>query len=130
MPEKYHIKTQPVPPRQPRIGKHGVVDWREDCARCHNCVKKACVYDRYRQEADYIRTLNEVEALFFDCMGCFSCVQDCTKDILCLSINPATRNLATVTGNPTSSRRRGFRPRPQKSQCPARVIAGRFPGMV
>ena len=22
-------KTQPVPPRQPRIGKHGVVDWRE-----------------------------------------------------------------------------------------------------
>jgi hypothetical protein len=33
MPEKYHIKTQPVPPRRPRIGKHGVVDWREDCAR-------------------------------------------------------------------------------------------------
>jgi len=28
---------------------------REDCARCHNCVKKACVYDRHRQEMDYIR---------------------------------------------------------------------------
>ena len=55
MPEKYHIKTKPVPPRRPRIGKYGVVDWREDCARCHNCVKKACVYDRYRQEAEYIR---------------------------------------------------------------------------
>ena len=93
MPEKYHIKTQPVPPRRPRIGKHGVVDWREDCARCHNCVKKACVYDRYRQEADYIRNLNEVEALFFDCMGCFSCVQDCTKGILCLSINPEYEKL-------------------------------------
>ena len=88
MPEKYHIKTQPVPPRRPRIGKYGVVDWREDCARCHNCVKKACVYDRYRQEAEYIRTLSDVDALFFDCMGCFSCVQDCTKGLLCMSINP------------------------------------------
>jgi len=88
MPEKYHIKTQPVPPRRPRIGKYGVVDWREDCARCHNCVKKACVYDRYRQEADYIRNLSDVDALFFDCMGCFSCVQDCTKGLLCMSINP------------------------------------------
>jgi len=88
MPEKYHIKTQPVPPRRPRIGKYGVLDWREDCARCHNCVKKACVYDRYRQEADYIRNLSDVDALFFDCMGCFSCVQDCTKGLLCMSINP------------------------------------------
>jgi ferredoxin len=93
MPEKYHIKTKPIPPRLPRIGKHGVVDWREDCARCHNCVKKACVYDRYRQEADYIRQLKSVDALFFDCMGCFSCVQDCTKGLLCLSINPAYENL-------------------------------------
>jgi ferredoxin len=88
MTEKYHIKTQPVPPRRPRIGKYGMVDWREDCARCHNCVKKACVYDRYRQEADYIRNLSDVDALFFDCMGCFSCVQDCTKGLLCMSINP------------------------------------------
>ncbi len=93
MPEKYHIKTKPVPPRRPRIGKHGVVDWREDCARCHNCVKKACVYDRYRQEADYIRSMGEVEALFFDCMGCFSCVQDCTKGLLRLSINPEYERL-------------------------------------
>jgi ferredoxin len=93
MPEKYHIKTQPVPPRRPRIGKHGVVEWREDCARCHNCVKKACVYDRYKQEADYIRNLSDVDALFFECMGCFSCVQDCTKGILCLSINPAYEKL-------------------------------------
>jgi ferredoxin len=93
MPDKYHIKTHPVPPRRPRIGKHGVVDWREDCARCHNCVKKACVYDRYRQEADYIRNLGEIEALFFDCMGCFSCVQDCTKNILCLSVNPEYEKL-------------------------------------
>ncbi|MEW6077945.1 MAG: glutamate synthase-related protein [Thermodesulfobacteriota bacterium] len=87
MPEKYHIHTKPVPPRLPRIGKHGIVDWREDCARCHNCVKKACVYDRYRQEAQYIRTLEYSDFLFFECMGCLSCVQNCTKNLLCLTIN-------------------------------------------
>ena len=100
MPEKYHIKTQPVPPRRPRIGKHGVVDWREDCARCHNCVKKACVYDRYRQESEYIRNLSDVDALFFDCMGCFSCVQDCTKGLLCLSLNPVYEKLGNSYWKP------------------------------
>ncbi len=87
MPEKYHIKTTPVPPRLPRVGKHGIVDWREDCARCHNCVKKACVYDRHRQESEYIRNLKFTDFLFFECMGCFSCVQNCTKNLLCLTIN-------------------------------------------
>jgi len=93
MPEKYHITTKPVPPRRPRIGKYGVVDWREDCARCHNCVKKACIYDRHRDEIKYIRTIESVDALFFDCMGCFSCVQDCTKNLLCLTINPEYEKL-------------------------------------
>jgi ferredoxin len=100
MPEKYHLKTHPVPPRGPRIGKHGVVDWREDCARCHNCVKKACVYDRYKQEAEYIQNLKDVDALFFDCMGCFSCVQDCTKNLLCLSVNPAYEKLGNSYWKP------------------------------
>lgn len=93
MPEKYHIATKPVPPRRPRIGKYGIVDWREDCARCHNCVKKACVYDRHRDEIKYIRSIESMDALFFDCMGCFSCVQDCTKNLLCLSINPEYEKL-------------------------------------
>jgi ferredoxin len=88
MPEKYHLDTHPVLPRQPRVGKYGVVDWREDCAGCHNCVKKACVYDRYREEAQYIRGMVDMEALFFQCMGCFSCVQQCTKGLLALSLNP------------------------------------------
>jgi ferredoxin len=100
MPEKYHIKTQPIPPRRPRLGKYGVVDWREDCAGCHNCVKKACVYDRYRQEADYIRNLSDVDVLFFDCMGCFSCVQDCTKGLLCMSINPEYEKLGNSYWTP------------------------------
>ncbi|MFC1737538.1 glutamate synthase-related protein [Planctomycetota bacterium] len=100
MPEKYHIKTQPVPPRLPRIGEYGVVDWCEDCAGCHNCVKKACIYDRHRQEADYIRNLSDVDALFFDCMGCFSCVQDCTKGLLSLTINPAYEALGNSYWTP------------------------------
>jgi ferredoxin len=82
-----------VPPRRPRIGKYGVMDWREDCARCHNCVKKACIYDRHRQEMDYIRNLSDVDALFFDCMGCFSCIQECTKNLLGMSVNPAYERL-------------------------------------
>jgi len=93
MPEKYHIKTTPVPPRRPRVGKCGVLDWREDCARCHNCVKKACVFDRYRQETQYIKGLTELDTFFFECMGCFSCVQQCTKGLLSLSVNPEYQRL-------------------------------------
>jgi ferredoxin len=100
MPEKYHINTKPVPPQRPRIGKFGVVDWREDCARCHNCVKKACVYDRYRQEAEYIRNLSDVDALFFDCMGCLSCVQNCTKGLLRLTVNPVYEGLGNEYWTP------------------------------
>jgi ferredoxin len=100
MPDKYHIKTKAVPPRLPRIGKHGIVDWREDCARCHNCVKKACVYNRYRDEAEYIHSLKSVDTLFFDCMGCFSCVQNCTKGLLGLSINPVYEGLGNSYWTP------------------------------
>lgn len=100
MPEKYHINTKPVPPRNARIGKYGVIDWREDCCRCHNCVKKACVYDRYREEADYLRNLNQVDALFFECMGCFSCVQECTKGLLSMAVNPAFMRMGNAYWNP------------------------------
>ena len=100
MPDKYHIKTKPIPPRRPRIGKVGVVDWREDCARCHNCVKKACVFDRYREETSYIRGLRETDAVFFQCMGCFSCVQQCTKGLLALSANPVYERLGNSYWTP------------------------------
>ncbi len=100
MPEKYHISTKPIPPRRPRVGKYGVVDWREDCCRCHNCVKKACVYDRYRDEMNYLRNLSDVDALFFDCMGCFSCVQECTKGLLSMSVNPAFMRMGNEYWHP------------------------------
>jgi hypothetical protein len=100
MPEKYHIKTNHVQPRLPRIGRCGVVDWREDCARCHNCVKKACVYDKYREENAFIRDLDEVHALYYECMGCFSCIQNCTKNILTLTLNPEYQKLGNEYWKP------------------------------
>jgi hypothetical protein len=100
MPEKYHVKTSHIPPRLPRIGKYGVVDWREDCARCHNCVKKACVYDRYREENSFIRDLDEIHTLYYECMGCFSCIQNCTKNLLCLSINSEYKKLGNEYWTP------------------------------
>lgn len=63
-------------------------------------MKKACVYDRYREEAAYIRSLDDVDALFFDCMGCFSCVQNCTKGLLCLSVNPVYEALGNSYWTP------------------------------
>jgi ferredoxin len=100
MPEKYHIKTSHVQPRLPRIGRLGVVDWREDCARCHNCVKKACVYDKHREENIFIRDLDEVHTLFFECMGCFSCIQNCTKNILTMSLNSEYQKLGNEYWTP------------------------------
>jgi len=100
MPEKYHIKTAHVQPRLPRIGKYGVVDWREDCARCHNCVKKACVYDKYREENTFIRDIDEVHTLYYECMGCFSCIQNCTKNLLTLSINSEYKKLGNSYWTP------------------------------
>jgi ferredoxin len=100
MPEKYHIKTTHTQPRLPRIGKYGVVDWREDCARCHNCVKKACVYDRYREENTFIRDLDEVHTLYYECMGCFYCIQNCTKNLLTISINSEYKKLGNTYWTP------------------------------
>ena len=100
MPEKYHIKTNHVQPRLPRIGRCGIVDWREDCAGCHNCVKKACVYDKYREETTFIRDLDEVHTLYYECMGCFSCVQNCTKNLLTLALNSEYQKLGNEYWKP------------------------------
>ena len=128
MPKKYHIETKPVPPRRPRTGKYGIVDWREDCARCHNCVKKACVYDRHREEQAYIRNLNDVDALFFDCMGCFSCVQECTKNLLRLSVNPAYENLGNRYWTPEIIQTTWLQAETAKIPVSGAGYGGRFSG--
>ena len=128
MPEKYHIETKPVPPRRPRIGKYGIIDWREDCARCHNCVKKACVYDRHRDEVKYIRNMEDVDALFFDCMGCFSCVQECTKNLLTLSINPEYRKLGNDYWTPQIIQTTWLQAETAKVPVSGAGYGGRFSG--
>jgi Pyruvate/2-oxoacid:ferredoxin oxidoreductase delta subunit len=100
VPAKYTIHTKPAAPRLPPIGKLGIVDWREDCSSCHNCVKRACVYGLYRQEADTLR--DEVGYLdyLYQCKGCLSCVQNCTKNILTRVVNPEYLRLGDAYYSP------------------------------
>jgi ferredoxin len=100
VPAKYAIHTTPAAPRLRPIGKLGIVDWREDCSSCHNCVKRACIYGLYRDEADTLR--NELGYLdyIYQCKGCLSCVQNCTKNILTRVVNPEYRRLGDAYYTP------------------------------
>ena len=93
MPAKYHIHPHPAPPRQRPIGKLGVVEWREDCSNCHNCVKRNCVYGFYRDEADTLREKVGYLDYIYQCKGCLICVQNCTKGILTRVVNPEYERL-------------------------------------
>lgn len=88
MPHRYHVHTTVTPGRFHRVGKFGGVDWREDCARCSECVKPRCNYEVHENETDHNR--NPLAALqpLYECKACFSCVQGCTKGLLSLSVNP------------------------------------------
>ena len=88
MPAKYTIHTKPAAPRLRPVGKLGIVDWREDCSSCHNCVKRACIYGLYRDEADTLRDEIGYLDYIYQCKGCLSCVQNCTKNILTRVVNP------------------------------------------
>jgi hypothetical protein len=86
MPKKYHIEAQSTPPRFTSIGKSGIVEWGESCLKCHNCVKKLCVYQAYKKRSfDSRQMADTLESL---CKNCFRCVQECTKGILSKSTNP------------------------------------------
>ncbi|MGD0519399.1 MAG: glutamate synthase-related protein [Thermoguttaceae bacterium] len=93
MPGKYTIYTAPTTCRVRPVGKLGIVDWREDCSNCHNCVKRSCIYGLYRDEADTLH--NELGYLdyIYQCKGCLNCIQNCTKNILTRVENPEFRRL-------------------------------------
>ena len=93
MPAKYVIHAKPAAPRLRTVGKLGIVDWREDCSSCHNCVKRGCVYGFYRDEADTLRDQVGYLDYIYQCKGCLSCVQDCTKNILTRVVNPEFKRL-------------------------------------
>lgn len=89
MPKKYHIHTQPTPPRFTPVGRFGVVDFNENCAgACRQCVKKKCVYNVYATEAAFVRDMNRPVEFMNGCMNCLSCVQNCTKGALTRVVNP------------------------------------------
>lgn len=93
MPAKIHIHTEPAPPRVRPVGKLGIVDWREDCSSCHNCVKRGCIYGLWRDEADTLHDERGYLDYVYQCKGCLTCVQDCTKGILTRVINPEYERL-------------------------------------
>jgi ferredoxin len=93
MPPKYHIHTAAAAPRVRPVGKLGIVDWREDCSSCHNCVKRACIYGFYRDEYDTLRGSSGYLDYIYQCKGCLNCVQSCTKGILTRVINPEYRQI-------------------------------------
>ena len=88
MPDRYHIHTVPTQGRFHRVGKFGSIDWREDCSRCSNCVKRRCCYDVYEHESAHNRDPIAAVETLYECKACFSCVQGCTKGLLGLSVNP------------------------------------------
>jgi len=100
MPARYHIHTEPAPPRFRPIGKLGIVDWREDCAGCHNCVKRGCIYGFYRSEADALRDETGYLDYIYQCKGCLTCVQNCTKGILTRVVNPEYERLGDAYYTP------------------------------
>ncbi len=93
MPAKYHIHVEPASPRVRPPGRLGIVDWREDCSSCHNCVKRACVYGLWREETDTLRDETGYLDYMYHCKGCLNCIQDCTKAILTRVVNPEYERL-------------------------------------
>jgi ferredoxin len=93
MPKKYAIHAKSTPPRFPPVGKYATIEFRENCAgSCRLCVRKRCVYDIFKDNFLHWSTMKEPEYLY-TCKSCYRCVEECTKGIFSLSINPEYRTL-------------------------------------
>ena len=93
MPKKYHIKVSKADPRFTPIGKYATIEFREDCAgSCRACVKKACVYNIFKDNFTHWSNMESPEFLYI-CKSCYRCVEDCTKGIFSMAINPEYRTL-------------------------------------
>jgi ferredoxin len=93
MPKKYNIHTNKADPRFPPVGKYATVEFREDCAgSCRACVKKKCVYNVFKDNFAHWSSMSEPENSYI-CKTCYRCVEECTKGIFSMSINPEYRTL-------------------------------------
>jgi ferredoxin len=86
MQSKYMIKTRTVPHRFKPISKSGIIAWEEGCLKCAVCVKRQCIYGVYdNRDLDAQQMIDSIDN---QCMNCFSCVQNCPKELIHKSINP------------------------------------------
>jgi ferredoxin len=86
MQSKYIIQTRTVPHRFKPITKSGIIAWEEGCLKCAVCVKSQCIYGVYdNRDLDIIQMIDSIDN---QCMNCFSCVQNCPKELIHKSINP------------------------------------------
>jgi ferredoxin len=93
MPKKYHIQTKNADPRFNPVGKYATIEFREDCAgSCRQCVKKRCVYDIFKDNFTHWSNMESPEFLYI-CKSCYRCVEDCTKGIFSMAVNPEYRTL-------------------------------------
>jgi ferredoxin len=93
MPKKYHIQTHITDPRFPPVGKYATIEFREDCAgSCRQCVKKRCVYNIFKDNFLHWSNMESPEFLYI-CKSCYRCVEDCTKGIFSMAVNPQYRTL-------------------------------------
>lgn len=93
MPKKYAIHPKVTDPRFPPVGKYATIEFREDCAgSCRLCVKKKCVYGIFKDNFLHWSKMTEPEYLYI-CKSCYRCVQECTKGIFSMAINPEYRTM-------------------------------------
>jgi ferredoxin len=93
MPKKYNIHVNKADPRFPPIGKYATLEFREDCAgSCRLCVKKRCVFNIFKDNFTHWSNMESPEFLYI-CKSCYRCVEECTKGIFSLAINPEYRTL-------------------------------------
>jgi ferredoxin len=93
MPKKYSIHPVKTDPRFPPIGKYATIEFREDCAgSCRACVKKKCVYNIFKDNFNHWSNMHSPEFLYI-CKSCYRCVEECTKGIFSLAVNPEYRIL-------------------------------------
>lgn len=93
MSAKYDIETKITPPIFYPVGRYSTVEFRGDCAgSCKKCVKKKCVYGIFKDNYLHISTMKDPEYLY-TCNSCFICIQECTKGIFSMAINPEYREL-------------------------------------
>ena len=88
MPKKFAIHPKNADPRFPPVGKYATVEFRENCAgSCRLCVKKRCVYGVFKDNFLQWSNMTEPEYLYI-CKSCYRCVQECTKGIFSMAVNP------------------------------------------